>query len=111
MRTKITILSILFATLFTSCNSEVFIDNFISEYPDTCRVESGKPYKLNFDSDNWNISSMEGVAINTFDYTIYDFQGNPIYNYFPLLYEGETGIIYYESTYYAFRIEKRNNRE
>lgn len=109
--TTIVLLYIILTTLFTNCNPDIFIDDFITEYPDTCYVEKGKPFKLNFNSDNWNITNIEGVSINTFDYTIYDLEGNPIYNNFLLLHEGETGIIYYESTYYAFRIEKRNNRE
>lgn len=109
--TTIVLLYIILTTLFTNCNPDIFIDDFITEYPDTFYVEKGKPFKLNFNSDNWNITNIEGVSINTFDYTIYDLEGNPIYNNFLLLHEGETGIIYYESTYYAFRIEKRNNRE
>ena len=108
MRTKITILSILFATLFTSCNSEVFIDNFISEYPDTCHVENGKPYKLNFDSDNWDVLNI--YSMTSLNYDIYDIDGNKKKNRLPLE-NGETAIISSQSTYYKFRIEKRNSKE
>lgn len=108
MRTRITILSILFATLFTSCNSEVFIDNFISEYPDTCHVENGKPYKLNFDSDNWDVLNI--YSMTSLNYDIYDIDGNKKNNRLPLE-NGETAIISSQSTYYKFRIEKRNSKE
>lgn len=108
MRTSITILYIFFASLFTCCNSDVFIDDFISEYPDTCRVENGKPYKLNFDSDNWDILNVYSMTSLIFD--IYDLDGNKKNNRLPLE-NGETAIISYQSTYYKFRIEKRNNRE
>ena len=108
MRTRITILSIFFASLFTCCNSDVFIDNFISEYPDTCRVENGKPYKLNFDSDNWDILNV--YCMTSLNYDIYDLDGNKTNNRLPLE-NGETAIISYQSTYYKFFIKKRNNQE
>lgn len=107
MRTSITILYIFLASLFTCCNSDVFIDDFISEYPDTCRVENGKPYKLNFDSDNWNVLNV--YSMTSLNYDIYDLDGNKTNNRLPLE-NGETAIISYQSTYYKFRIEKRNSQ-
>lgn len=108
MRTSITILCIFFASLLTCCNSGVFIDNFISEYPDTCRVENSKPYKLNFDSENWDVLNV--YSMTSLNYEIYDLDGNKTNNRLPLE-NGETAIISFQSTYYKFSIEKRNNRE
>lgn len=109
MGTKIIILSVLLTTLFSSCNSGIFVDDFITEVPDTCKVESGKPYKLNFDSDNWDILNIYAISSSMF-FTIYDLDGNKKKNYLPLE-NGETAIISCQSAYYKFRIEKRNNRE
>ncbi|WP_299229602.1 hypothetical protein [uncultured Bacteroides sp.] len=108
MRTRNIILSIFITTLFTCCNSGVFIDNFISEYPDTCHVVNGKPYKLNFDSDNWNVLNV--YSMTSLNYDIYDLDGNKTNNRLPLE-NGETAIISYRSTYYKFHIEKRNSKE
>ena len=108
MKTKIIILSILITTLFTGCNSDIFIKDFITEVPDTCKVEKGKPYKLNFDSDNWDVLNI--YSMTSMNYDIYDLDGNKKNNRLPLE-NGETAIISYESTYYKFRIEKRNTRE
>lgn len=107
MRAIHILISIICATLFTCCNSEIFINDFIKEVPDTCFVENKIPYKLKFDSDNWDILNVYSMSALNFD--IYDLNGNLKKNYLPLE-NGETAILSYESTYIALRIEKKDSK-
>lgn len=108
MRTGITILYISLTILFTACNSGIFIDDFITEIPDTCKVESDKPYKLHFDSEDWDILNVYSTKSMLLE--IYELDGSTKKDYLPLE-NGENAIISYKDTYCRFRIEKRNSRE
>ena len=108
MKSKITLIYISLVTIFTGCNSDIFIDDFITDIPDTCVVENGKPYKLHFDSGDWSILNIYGTGINPLDYSVRNLDGEQ--KYLPLQ-NGETAIISYKTTFYEFRIEKRKSDE
>ena len=79
MKSKITLIYISLVTIFTGCNSDIFIDDFITDIPDTCVVENGKPYKLHFDSGDWNILNIYGTGINPLDYIVRNLDGEQKY--------------------------------
>ena len=106
MKTYITLLLVVMPFL-TGCNSEIFIDRLITEIPDTCIVEDNKSYRVNFDSEDWDILNIYNMEY--FSLKIYDLDGNFKKDYLPLE-NNETAIIHCESTYYKFRIEKRDRR-
>lgn len=108
MKSKITLIYILLVTVFTGCNSGIFIEDFITDIPDTCTVEKDKTYKLHFDSDNWDILNVYSTKSMLLE--IYELDGSTRKDYLPLE-NGENAIISYEDIYCRFRIEKRNSQE
>ena len=108
MKSKITLIYILLVTIFTGCNSGIFIEDFITDIPDTCTVEKDKTYKLHFDSDNWDILNVYGTKSMLLE--IYELDGSTRKDYLPLE-NGENAIISYEDIYCRFRIEKKNSQE
>lgn len=108
MKSKITPIYILLVTIFTGCNSGIFIEDFITDIPDTCKVEKDKAYKLHFDTEEWDILNVYSTKSMLLD--IYELDGKTKKDYLPLE-NGENAIISYEDTYCRFRIEKRNSQE
>lgn len=108
MKSKITLIYILLVTVFTGCNSGIFIEDFITDIPDTCTVEKDKTYKLHFDSEDWDILNV--YSTKSMHLEIYELDGSTKKDYLPLE-NGENAIISYEDTYCKFRIEKRNSQE
>lgn len=108
MRNRIILLSILITILLGSCNSGIFIEDFITDIPDTCKVESDKPYKLYFDTEDWDILNIYSTKSMLLE--IFELDGITKKDYLPLE-NGENAIISYKDTYCNFRIEKRNSHE
>lgn len=108
MKSKITLIYIFLVTIFTGCNSGIFIEDFITDIPDTCKVEKDKAYKLHFDTEEWDILNVYSTKSMLLD--IYELDGKTKKDYLPLE-NGENAIISYEDTYCRFRIEKRNSQE
>lgn len=90
------------------CNSEVFIDRFLSAEPSVSLSETENDVTVCFEADNWDILSIEsrreGVAVSATD-----LEGKNS-KYLPFE-EGETGIVYCKNAFLDFRIEKRNGNE
>ena len=61
----------LFAWLLAGCNSDVFIDRFLSEEPSVSLSETENDVTVCFEADNWDIlgieSLREGVAVSATD--------------------------------------------
>ena len=79
------------AWLLAGCNSDVFIDRFLSAEPSVSLSETEKEVTVCFEADNWDIlgveSLREGVAVSATD-----LEGKNS-KYLPFE-EGETGIVY-----------------
>lgn len=96
------------AWLLAGCNSDVFIDKFLSAEPSVSLSEAEKEVTVCFEADNWDIlgveSLREGVAVSATD-----LEGKNS-KYLPFE-EGETGIVYCKNAFLDFRVEKRNGSE
>ena len=96
------------AWLLAGCNSDVFIDRFLSAEPSVSLSETEKEVTVCFEADNWDIlgveSLREGVAVSATD-----LEGKNS-KYLPFE-EGETGIVYCKNAFLDFRVEKRNGSE
>ena len=96
------------AWLLAGCNSDVFIDRFLSAEPSVSLSETENDVTVCFEADNWDIlgieSLREGVAVSATD-----LEGKNS-KYLPFE-EGETGIVYCRNTFLDFRVEKRNGSE
>ena len=77
------------AWLLAGCNSDVFIDRFLSEEPSVSLSETENDVTVCFEADNWDIlgieSLREGVAVSATD-----LEGKNS-KYLPFE-EGETGL-------------------
>lgn len=91
------------AWLLAGCNSDVFIDRFLSAEPSVSLSETEKEVTVCFEADNWDIlgveSLREGVAVSATD-----LEGKNS-KYLPFE-EGETGIVYCRNAFLDFRVEK-----
>ena len=96
------------AILLTSCNADVFIDDFLSEPPEI--TVTAEKASVNFKAKNWGIL---GIAKNFLSsipvYTIVcDPAGNPMKS-LPLE-EGELAVVAVKDEFVDFRIEKKDDR-
>lgn len=91
------------AWLLAGCNSDVFIDRFLSAEPSVSLSETENDVTVCFEADNWDIlgieSLREGVAVSATD-----LEGKNS-KYLPFE-EGETGIVYCKNAFLDFRVEK-----
>ena len=96
------------AWLLAGCNSDIFIDRFLSAEPSVSLSETENDVTVCFEADNWDIlgieSLREGVAVSATD-----LEGKNS-KYLPFE-EGETGIVYCRNAFLDFRVEKRNGSE
>lgn len=95
-------------SVLAGCNSDIFIDRFLSAEPSVSLSETEKEATVCFESDNWDILGIEnsrtGVAVSATD-----LEGQHS-KYLPFE-GGETGIVYCKNTFLDLRVEKRNGSE
>ena len=90
------------AWLLSGCNSDIFVDRFLSSEPSVSLSETEKEVTVCFEADNWDIlgveSLREGVAVSATD-----LEGKNS-KYLPFE-EGETGIVYCKNAFLDLRVE------
>lgn len=96
------------AWLLSGCNSDIFVDRFLSSEPSVSLSETEKEVTVCFEADNWDILGIENMREGV-DVSATDLEGKNS-KYLPFE-EGETGIVYCKNAFLDFRIEKRNGNE
>ena len=96
------------AILLTSCNADVFIDDFLSEPPEI--TVTAEKASVNFKAKNWGIlgiakNFLSSIPVYT---TVCDPAGNPMKS-LPLE-EGELAVVAVKDEFVDFRIEKKDDR-
>lgn len=102
---KIFVFSVAFA--FLSCNSDVFIDDFLQKSASLSVTEENRDATLKFNTDDWSLLDINSEYSNIF-MEVTDLEGNfkalPFNN-------NEQGIVRCYNDYFELRIEKRHSRE
>ncbi|WP_308763528.1 hypothetical protein [uncultured Bacteroides sp.] len=95
-------------SVFAGCNSEVFIDEFLTDVPTVSLSETENEVTVRFDTDNWSIIDINYLRSDVSVFAT-DLEGE---NGKSLPFEeGETGIVHCRNTFLDFQVEKRNGRE
>lgn len=96
------------ALLLFGCNSDVFIDRFLSAEPSVSLSETENDVTICFEADNWDILGIESLREGV-EVSATDLEGKNS-KYLPFE-KGETGIVYCKNAFLDFRVEKRNGSE
>lgn len=96
------------AVMLAGCNSDVFIDNFLSDSPSITLSEEENDVTVHFEADNWNILSVEGRRSDV-SMWVTDLEGEEG-KQLPFA-EGETGVVCWQNRFMHLSMEKRNGRE
>lgn len=95
-------------SVFSGCNSDVFIDEFLTDSPVVSLSENETDVVVRFETDNWGIINIdnleEGLSVSVTDLEGKNGKSLPFG-------EGETGIVHCKNTFLDFQVEKRNSRE
>lgn len=102
-------LCLLSAALLTSCNNDVFIEDFLPETEPVNMTEGSGETTIRFEADNWNLLRVTKEGISYLNGTVRDLEGHPYGHYLPLE-NGELAIVSFAGDYYEFTIEKRESR-
>lgn len=95
-------------SVFAGCNSEVFIDEFLTDVPTVSLSETENEVTVRFDTDNWSIIDINYLRSDMSVFAT-DLEGE---NGKSLPFEeGETGIVHCRNTFLDFQVEKKNSRE
>lgn len=102
------LLTALTLTVNMSCNSDVFIDEFLTETPAPISLtEEASEATISFEADNWDVWSIGSIGFETYPF-ICDEEGNGLT--LPLENGGKDYQIFCRSDYIDFRMEKCDGR-
>lgn len=95
-------------SVLAGCNSEVFIDEFLTDSPTVSLSETENEVTVRFDTDNWSIVDINYLR-SDMSVFVTDLEGKNRKS-LPLE-EGETGIVHCQNSFLDFQVVKSNSRE
>lgn len=90
-------------SVLAGCNSEVFIDEFLTDCPTVSLSEDETDVTVRFETDNWEIVSLDNLR-EDLSVFVTDLEGKNRKS-LPLE-EGETGIVHCRNSFLDFQVEK-----
>lgn len=90
-----------------SCNSQVFIDDFLPHPPSVAVAEAGERVVIPFEADNWSFRRVD-YLLNDIQTYSYDSEGN--FRYLPFD-EGQRGTLRLNGDYFDLQVERTQPRE
>ena len=107
MRITRLMLSLCLAGALASCNSEVFIEDFLP-MPERVTVDCSSKTTIRFEAGNWDLLGVSKGGIHYQNGTVRDLKGQLMGHGLPLE-GGELAIVSFKGDYYDFNIEKRDS--
>lgn len=107
MRITRLMLSLCLAGAMASCNSEVFIEDFLP-IPERVTVDCSGKTTIRFEAGNWDLLGVSKGGIHYQNETVRDLKGRLMGHGLPLE-GGELAIVSFKGDYYDFNIEKRDS--